>query len=116
MVGVLGIFFIDFTGSGHALIDKIIGGHDFSPLFLALCLLIRACLLLLANNAGITGGIFVPSVAFGAIIGKLCSMGLIAAGLLPQSYELIMVVIGMASFLAASFSASLRALLTFAGE
>lgn len=102
IVGVLGILSIEFTGSGHSLIDEIIEGHSFTPLLLLLCLLIRACLLLLANNAGITGGIFVPSLAFGAIIGKLSSMGLVAAGLLPQSYELIMVVIGMASFLAAS--------------
>ncbi len=101
IVGILGLLSGSFTGSGHSLIDEIIEGHAFAPLILVLFILVRALLLLFANNAGITGGLFVPSLAFGAILGKIISSCLVMAGLLPENYEVIIVIIGMASFLSA---------------
>ena len=102
IVGILGFFASEFTHSGHGLIDEIIEGHHFSVYLLLLSLLVRAVLLLFANNAGITGGIFVPSLAFGALVGEITAKGLIFTGLMPEKYEIILVVVGMASFLAAS--------------
>ncbi|MBE6543320.1 MAG: hypothetical protein E7675_02870 [Ruminococcaceae bacterium] len=101
-VGILGFFASEFTHSGHSLIDSIIEGHRFPMYLLLLSLLVRALLLLFANNAGITGGIFVPSLAFGALTGKISADILAFTGLVPEEYEVILVVIGMASFLAAS--------------
>ena len=102
VVGLLGFLSDGFIGTGHGLIDLIIENHYFPWLVLLLYLLVRAVMLLVANQSGITGGLFVPSLCFGAIVGELVSRLLIFSGILPAEYRVIMVVVGMASFLSAA--------------
>ncbi len=97
----IGFTVSEALGSGHSLVDMMFEGQGvwyMSFIYLA----IRAILLIVANNAGITGGLFVPSLAFGAMIGSLCGNGLIALGILPEEYYTVLVVVGIASFLSAS--------------
>lgn len=101
IVGIFGFFASEFTSSGHAIVDELLEGHRFAPYMLLLFLFVRAILLLFANNAGITGGLFVPSLAFGAIVGELTGGAFVHFGLLPEEFRVIMIVVGMASFLAA---------------
>jgi CIC family chloride channel protein len=68
-----------------------------------------------ANNEGVSGGIFVPNLAFGAMIASLISEGLIAAGLVDGQYFAVLIVVGMASFLAAASRTPLTAAI-FAAE
>ena len=65
---------------------------------------------MISNTQGVTGGLFIPTLTFGAIIGALCGKGLVAIGLLPREYLVITVVIGMTAFLAASSRVPLTAL------
>lgn len=87
-------------GSGHSLIDLLIEGHGVWY-FMLLYLGIRAIMLVIATNIGITGGLFIPSLAFGALIGALMATPMIALGWLPQKYYVLMITVGMAAFLAA---------------
>lgn len=98
---IIGIFLPDTLGTGHGLVDKIF----LSPstwYLLILVFLIRAVTMMVANTAGTTGGVFLPTLAFGAILGALSAQGLITMGWLePQHYGL-MVILGISAFLGAT--------------
>ncbi len=100
-VAVIGYFMPFALGTGHDLADELLLGKGvWYILILAFC--IRALLLFVANNSGITGGLFVPTLAFGAIIGALCAIPLTEAGILPKEYFSVAVAVGMTSFMSAS--------------
>lgn len=89
------------TGSGHHLIGSLMEGNAITG-SLVVIFIVRALLLLLANNADVTGGLFVPTLTFGAIIGAVCGKLMILAGVLPEEYFPIIVIMGIASYLGAS--------------
>lgn len=114
VVSILGFISEDFVGSGHSLIEKILEGH--SVWYVILCaFIIRAIVMIYANNSGVSGGLFVPTLAFGAMISSLIADGLIALGLVDGQYYAIFIVVGMASFLSSSSRIPLTAL-AFAAE
>ena len=109
VVGILGFISEDFVGSGHSLIEKILEGH--AVWYVILCaFIIRALVMIWANNTGVSGGLFVPTLAFGAMISSLIADGLIALGLVDGQYYAILIVVGMASFLSSSSRIPLTAL------
>ncbi len=114
LVSVLGFASAGFLGSGHDIIHEILEGEGLWYLLL-IFFCVRALLLMLANHAGISGGLFVPTLTFGALLGTLLSRGAVQLGLFPQQYVAIPVVIGMVSFLAASSRTPLAAI-SFAFE
>ncbi len=114
LTALTGYFSADCIGTGDALIEKLIEGHAPWKL-LPLLFCIRGIFLIVANNVGITGGLFVPNLCFGAIIGGLCGKLMLLAGLLPEEYYIICVVMGIAAFLAASSRTPIMATL-FATE
>ena len=111
---VLGAISVDFIGSGHSLIDKILEGHAVWYIVL-LSIIVRSIIMIWANVSGVSGGLFVPTLAFGAMISSLVADGLIALGLVDGQYYAIFIVVGMASFLSSSSRIPLTAL-TFAAE
>ena len=113
-VCLFGVVSVDCIGTGHSLIHNIMYGHGiWYILILYLC--VRSILLIIANQVGVTGGLFVPTLAFGALTGALCAQGLIYLGILPQKYFIIIVITGIASFLSASSRTPITAV-TFAIE
>lgn len=111
-VTVAGFGFIgsEFTGSGHDLICEIMYGRAPAWYLLTAYLIVRSLLLLFANTAGITGGIFIPSLTFGAMIGSLTAKLTVSLGLLPEQYAPVIVTVGMTAFLAASSKIPLAAI------
>ena len=109
VVSLIGFFSAECIGSGHGLVDELMEGHGIWY-SLILILLIRAFLLLTATNTDITGGLFVPMLAFGGILGALCGKAMTAAGLLPEEHYTLMIVIGIAAFLSAASRTPLMAL------
>ncbi|MBQ9976111.1 MAG: chloride channel protein [Clostridia bacterium] len=98
--GIVGFAISDCLGSGHSLIEWIIEGNR-SWYALLLVLAIRLLLLILANNVGVTGGLFIPTLAFGAIIGSIVSNITVTLGLIPQEYYATVIIIAIVSFLSA---------------
>ena len=109
LVAVIGFFGSDALGSGHEIIHRLADGQGLWWLIL-LWFAVRAILLIAANNVGVTGGLFVPSLAFGAMIGYLCSRGLIFLGFSGEDYVLVLTTVGMAAFLGASSRIPLTAI------
>ncbi|MBQ8504316.1 MAG: chloride channel protein [Clostridia bacterium] len=101
MTAVIGFFIPDCLGSGDGLIEALFDRQGAWQM-LIVCFCIRGIMLIIANNVGITGGLFVPTLAFGAVIGGLCGKAMIGMGILPEEYYIITVVLGIASFLSAS--------------
>lgn len=106
LVAMIGFFFAETLGTGHALIDHLLGEHLFESktlwYFLISVFAIRVILMMTANTAGVTGGIFLPTLAFGAILGALCAEAFIALGIMSSTHYTLLVVVGMVSFLGAS--------------
>ncbi len=113
-VALMGFASADFIGSGHSLVETLAEGGGVWYL-LIICFLVRAVLLMLSNNSGVTGGLFIPTLTFGAIIGALLAKAAVSLGILDANCLSVAVVIGMASFLAASSRTPISAC-TFAAE
>lgn len=96
---IIGFFSADFLGSGDLIIEEILEGHAVIKL-LIVYFCVRAIMILIANNVGVTGGLFVPMLCFGAIIGGISAKLMIASGILSQEYYAVIVIIGIVSFLA----------------
>ncbi len=106
LVALIGFFLTELLGSGHSLIDHLLGEHLLESqtfwYLLVVVFLIRAIFMMVSNTAGITGGIFLPTLAFGAILGALCAEAFIALGLIDPEHYTLLVVVGMVAFLGAS--------------
>ncbi len=101
VTAVLGFFSTNFIGTGHLLIEDILHGKIVWYTVL-LAFFVRAVLTVYANHEGVSGGIFVPTLAFGAMIASLVSDALIALHLVDRQYYVILIIVGMASFLSAT--------------
>lgn len=100
-LAVVGFFVSDALGTGHSLVDTLFEGHAIWYL-LILVFLVRAIGMMISNTAGVTGGVFLPTLAFGAMIGSLCAEIMIALGLIAPEHYILMVILGIASFLGAT--------------
>ncbi len=114
LVALCGFASGGLVGSGHGLIEELVHGHGvWYMLILYFC--VRALFLMLANQTGISGGLFIPTLTFGALIGALFAKGAMAIRVLPEQYFIVFIIIGMVAFLGASSRTPIMAL-TFSLE
>ncbi len=106
LVSIVGFFFAKILGSGHNLIEHLLGEHLFETetfwYLLLFIFVIRAIFMMVSNTSGVTGGIFLPTLAFGAILGAICAEVFIALNVVGEEHYAVMVVFGIVSFLGAS--------------
>ena len=100
-ISIVGYFLSDVLGTGHSLTDRVFRA-EITWYVLILIFLIRAVLMIVSNTAGATGGIFLPTIAFGAIIGSLCAEVMITLGWLGAEHYILIVVLGITAFLGAT--------------
>lgn len=110
-VALIGFFLSDALGSGHDIIDAIFYSHAPVWYVLIVLLIVRALILLVSTNTGITGGTLIPLLTFGAILGSLISTLAIKLNILPEEYTGAIVLISMSAFLAASSRTPLTAII-----
>ncbi len=111
LVALIGFFLDGALGSGHELIDEILYSHAPVWYILIILFIIRALLLLVSTNTGITGGTLIPLLTFGAILGSLISTAAVALNIIPSEYACAIVLISMSSFVAASSRTPLTAII-----
>lgn len=86
----LGLCSFSFISTGHELVLELFEGRVAIGMLL-LILLLRATTTLLANTNGITGGIFLPLLALGAVISALIAeVGITYFGLGESYYGMIL--------------------------
>ena len=107
-VGV-GCLSANFTGTGHHLTEELLT-HSAPFLPLTVILIVRWTLLIIANNAGVTGGTFIPNLTFGAVIGMLCASVLCSLGFIGADLVPLTVALGMCAYLGAVSKTPLMAI------
>ncbi len=95
-----GTFFYDITGGGHHLAEEIIA-KNFTYKKLWLLLIGKFLFTLICYSSGIPGGIFLPILVLGAILGKIYGMFLVDFMGYQEGYVIYFVILGMASYLTA---------------
>ena len=108
-VAIIGCVYYDMIGTGHHLIESLLT-HRVAWYTALVLLAVRSLLVILSNDVGATGGLFTPLLSFGALIGSVVADLLIAVRVLDEGYFMLMVVIGMISFFAASVRTPLTAM------
>ncbi len=104
---ILSIFLFDVTGGGHHIIEKI-SKSDFSIRFLLIILVIKFLFTLICYGSGVPGGIFLPMLVLGALIGKIYGTLLTFTGNFEPIYTTHFIILGMAAY----FTAVVRAPIT----
>ena len=101
---VLGLVLRDTLGGGHSLIVKLIN-TDVSIKLLIGYLVIKLLLIAYSSQSGVTGGMFIPILTIGAILGsiiaKVCNI---------EEYRALVIVVSMASFMGATIGCPLSAI------
>ena len=87
---IAGLCSFSFISTGHDLIVSLLNGAP-TLVMLLLILAVRTTLTLSANTNGITGGIFVPLLALGAVVSAVLAKLLTLTGLPSEQYTLILV-------------------------
>ncbi len=100
-VALIGFFVFEILGTGHSLLENVFE-RQIVWYILIIVFLVRLVLMMIANTAGVTGGIFLPTLAFGAIVGSLCSEVFIWMGVIDNEHYIMFVILGMISFLGAT--------------
>lgn len=108
LTGVCGLLFTDAIGSGGHLIAKIVD-MDFTWQVLLLLLLAKMVLLVFAVDSGATGGILIPMLAVGAIVGGLLGKLFIVFGM-DEIYYKSIVVLSMSAFMGAVMRSPITAM------
>ena len=85
---------------GSTLIKELYADADIAWYIVMGVLLVKLVLITLCYDAGATGGLFVPMLAMGALVGALTGKALIACGVSEQYYPML-VCVGMTAFFAA---------------
>ena len=115
IIAIFGYATSELIGSGHHIIHDLFEGHTPVWYMLLLYLVLRSIMLLISAALEISGGLSVPAMAVGAMVGSLTAQALSAMGIFPAEHSPVLVIIGLASFMAATNRAPLNAI-TFACE
>lgn len=106
---IMGIFSFSYISTGHELILELFENKEM-VLTLAVILIVRTTLTLSANASGITGGVFIPILALGALVASLVGEGLLALGVDSELYTLILV-LGISACISGSMKMPLTAII-----
>ncbi|WP_026294953.1 ClC family H(+)/Cl(-) exchange transporter [Sediminispirochaeta bajacaliforniensis] len=104
---LLGLYCFDVTGGGHHLIESLCYDNK-TLLFLSVLLCLKFLFTTLCYGSGNPGGIFLPLLLIGALVGQIYGGLLQAIGLIDSSHNMNFMIMGMA----ANFTAIVRAPVT----
>lgn len=106
LTGVIGIMSPDLLYSGMNIISDIIS--EKTLIYLVALLAIRLVFMFLVTSSGVTGGMFIPTLAIGALFGALCAKLLVLIGLPGDMYGTV-VLLSMTAFMGGTMRIPLTA-------
>ncbi len=106
---ILGLCSYSFISTGHELILSL---FESSPTVLALFLIlaVRMTLTFCANTNRLTGGIFLPILAIGAVLSSLVAKAAVAAFGMGEAYYVVLLVMGITACISAMMKMPLTAI------
>lgn len=107
---IFGSLSTSYVSTGHHLIAHLLEPQAFSYSLLTL-LAVRMLLTLSANAGGLTGGLFLPTLAISAVSSALLSQVLIATGAVSPDYYTVIVVLGVVAGMAGIMKVPFTAIL-----
>ena len=111
LTGVVGLMAPEALYGGRGIILGILGGEKLLSALLLLFLW-RFVMMIFTSNSGATGGIFVPTLAIGALIGALSAKLLIVFGMSEDLFGTC-VLLAMCAFMGGTMRAPLTAAVFF---
>lgn len=114
IIALTGIFFPEMIGGGYDTIVEIIN-HQFTIAFLVVLFIVRFILTVFSYSSGVSGGIFIPLVTLGLIVGMV--FGNIIHNYFPEliASPEIFAVAGIAGMFASTIRAPLTGIALAAG-
>lgn len=109
--GVFAVWFSDGVYSGHRVIEAVLE-RKYSFLVLVFLLLIRLLFLILVTKSDATGGIFIPSLAIGALISAVTAEIFIKMGM-PDYLFLSLTLLGTTAFIGGMMRSPVMASILF---
>lgn len=111
VTGILGYVYIDCIYSGHDVVHHV-AVNNISIVVLFALLIVRLLMMFILVDSNATGGIFIPVLAIGAILGAILAKLLVLIGLGEEYYSLI-VVMTMCAFIGGTLRAPFTACVLF---
>jgi hypothetical protein len=111
LTGVVGLLEPEALYGGRGIIFSILEGNTLLSVLLLLFLW-RFAMMIFTSNSGATGGIFVPTLAIGALVGALSAKLLIMIGM-PTDLFGTCVLLAMCAFMGGTMRAPLTAAVFF---
>ncbi len=109
--GILGLFFADAVYSGHDVVHMLMHENK-TVLYLAVLFFLRLFLMVLVTDSGVTGGIFIPTLAIGALSSALIGKFLLFLGM-PEELFVTVLLLGMCAFIGGTLRAPFTAAVLF---
>ena len=109
VTAILGLVSFSFVSTGHELIINLFDGK-IAVYMLVLILLVRSVLTLSANSTSITGGMFIPILALGALISSIIAKSAQAIFGFEQEYYTIMLILGITACISGMMKTPLTAI------
>ena len=107
VAGIIGLILPDILGGGNKLVGAI-GSHQFSLSILSLLLVAKFFFTMLSYGSGVPGGIFLPMLVIGALVGGVYNDIITSVWGLDPNYSTTFIVLSMAAY----FSAIVKAPIT----
>lgn len=106
----LGMIYTNFIGGGNEIIVGL-NRNQMGLMFLLGLLLLRFVFSMISYGSGLPGGIFLPILNLGAIIGAIYAVFMNQVGLLPISFESNLIIFAMAGYFACISKAPFTAII-----
>jgi len=100
MAFAIGIMYTKYLGVGYSLADSLFKSN-FPYMLLLLFLIVKFLFTLICSSSGVPGGIFLPMLLIGSLIGKIYGEVLFDLFSFERGYIIYFVVLGMTSFFTA---------------
>ena len=110
MTGIIGLIFPIVLGGGHDLIMRLQEGQ-FTLLFLFILIVVKFLFTFLCFGSGSPGGIFLPLLVLGALVGNFVGIVHVKYWGIPVTYLMNFVVLAMAGHFASIVKAPITAIL-----
>ena len=98
--GVLGLVIPEVLGGGHHLIDKLSMGY-ITISFVFLLFVVKLLFTAISYGSGVPGGIFLPMLVLGALVGKGVGEIFLGFDIISELYVLNFMTLAMAAFFTA---------------